>query len=87
MILRVYAMYDVKAQSFAAPMVFVNDEICRRGVLQVLQGDNEYAKFPGDFDMYWIGLYNTETAELSRERTTHELVFNLGELLAAARGN
>lgn len=83
----VYSMYDVKAQSYAAPMVFVNDEICRRGVLGVLGGDSEFSKFPGDFDVYRIGVFDTDTGELARERTAHELVFNIGELLAAAKGN
>lgn len=83
--LNVYSMYDVKAQSFAAPMVFVNDEICRRGVLGVLGGDNEMSKFPGDFDVYRIGTFDTDDALIAPDQPA--LVFNIGELLAAAKGN
>lgn len=81
MIIRVYAMYDQAAKSFGAPMVFVNDEVARRGVLEVVRGDGQISKFPGDFDMYCIGELDTDTGELTPSRP--DLVFKVAELLSA----
>lgn len=81
MIVKLYSMHDMPARAFGAVMAFPNDEVARRGVLQVLRGDGEISKFPGDFSLWCLGSMDTDSGVLTPQAPT--VVFNCGELLQA----
>lgn len=83
MMIRVYAMYDQAAKGFGSLMVFVNDEVARRGVMEIIRGDQQITKFPGDFDLYRLGEFDTDTGAIAPSRP--ELVFKVAELLSASQ--
>lgn len=86
MIQKLYSLFDRKAQNFGAPMMFVNDEVCRRAILSVVMGDNEIKNYPGDFDVFWCGVFDTDGGHVAiPDVSAPSLVFNVGDLVAAAK--
>lgn len=81
--IRVYSMFDRKARAFGALMAFVNDEVARRAMLDVLRGDGEITRFPGDFDLHFLGVMDTDTGII--DAGPPALVFNVGDLLEAQK--
>lgn len=62
---RVYAIRDKKA-GFLSPLVDVNDETAKRNFgFAVQRGDSMFLAFPDDYDLYFIGEYETESGEIS----------------------
>jgi hypothetical protein len=61
-VLKMYAVFDVKASSFSAPMVFSTTGIARRFVEdECRRGDSNMARHPEDFDLREIGEYDLST--------------------------
>lgn len=60
-----YALRDVKADSFTVPVAFTRDELAVREVGQMIahkQGDP--GKYPADFSLYRIGSFDSSSGEL-----------------------
>ena len=60
-----YAVKDLKADSFTNPIFAVNQAVMFRQCQEIVndpQG-NQYTKFPNDFQLYHLGAYNESTAE------------------------
>lgn len=75
----IYSIYDSASQSYNNPFFFLNDNICRRAAIDLLQSDTEIARHPEDFHIVKLGAYHPSTGDidLHKERPVllrfHEL--------------
>lgn len=55
----IYAVYDVKAASYGTPAFLASKGIALRGFADVCaNGQSQFAKHPGDFQMFELGSYD-----------------------------
>lgn len=80
MIAQLYAIYDLKTQVFYPPMVAANDEHVARQVRSVLRRGGEFAEFPGDYQLFRIGVWNDASAAIESV-SPPVLVLRLDQLL------
>lgn len=65
MIHYVYAMRDTRV-GFMNPFVEVNDSAATRGFENaILSGEGYFARYAGDFDLYRLGEFDTESGVIS----------------------
>lgn len=72
--LRLYSIYDSKAEQFSPPQVYHNDMLALRGFESIVNDDKMLIKkYPEDFTLYYIGnfgdsdgRYNVENCDESR---------------------
>lgn len=70
MLYRITAIKDSASQQWAAPMFLPNtQQAVRAFMMEVNRQDNNNALFhhPEDFEMYYLGTYDSETATLTPE--------------------
>lgn len=60
----IYAVRDLKADGFAPPMVYVNDQVAQRDFDYRLHNDNSMGFSPNDYDLYKIGEIDTRTGQI-----------------------
>jgi hypothetical protein len=66
--LKAYAVKDIQSQLFTAPHFLMNDTVAIRSFeAATLDPSTQFNKYPGDFSMYYIGGYNIESGELTKE--------------------
>jgi len=67
--MKVFSIYDEKALTYGLPFFSPTEGIAKR-MFNSLVNDpgSNVNKYPGDFKLYFIGIYNENTAEL--ESTT-----------------
>lgn len=54
--LRLYSIYDSKAEQFSPPQVYHNDMLALRGFESVVNDDKMFIKkYPEDFTLYYVG--------------------------------
>lgn len=54
--LRLYSIYDSKAEQFSPPQVYHNDMLALRGFESIVNDDNMLIKkYPEDFSIYYVG--------------------------------
>lgn len=81
MVHKLYSLYDRKMESFGPPTPSTNDAGVRRGILDAMRGgDSLLNRYPSDFDLYCVGLFDDETGEIAQETPTPRLVCNCGEV-------
>lgn len=62
---RLYSIRDRKS-GYLPPVVDVNDETAKRNFAFAIQrGDSMYLAFPDDYDLYFVGTYETESGEIT----------------------
>jgi hypothetical protein len=55
-LLRLYSIYDSKAEQFSPPQVYHNDMLALRAFEGIVNDDNMLIKkYPEDFSLYYIG--------------------------------
>lgn len=60
--LRMFCLFDTKAQAFAPPFCTPRVELAVRSLIQMLDaGDSQLAKFPEDFVLYEVGVFDDTT--------------------------
>lgn len=66
--IELYSMKDTKLGKYCTPFQAPNKEIAKR-MLQstIMAGGNNIAEFPEDFQLYKIGTFNEDTAELQTD--------------------
>lgn len=72
--LRLYSIYDSKAEQFSPPQVYHNDMLALRGFEGLVNDNNTLIKsYPEDFSLYYVGnlgdtdgRYYTESSDESR---------------------
>jgi hypothetical protein len=63
--LKMYAIFDVKAELFHAPHFIKSDGVAIRSFSTACEDEKtDFWKYPEDFSLYCIGKFNTETGEL-----------------------
>lgn len=87
MIVQLYSVFDRGAKSFGAPMVFANDEMCIRGCKDLYRGggDAPMILYPGDFDVYHLGQFETDLGVVAGEEAPR-LVVRFADVSAEVRG-
>lgn len=64
MIIRVYSVLDRKAHAFGA-LLFFRMMIWRCAVHETMSQANDMSRYPEDFEMYHVGMFDTSSGELS----------------------
>ena len=59
--LKIYSIYDSKAQMYGQPFFQHNSAVCERSFRSMATGDTQYAKAPQDFTCYELGEYDDST--------------------------
>lgn len=55
-LLRLYSIYDSKAEQFSPPQVYHNDMLALRGFESIVNDDKMLIKkYPEDFSLYYVG--------------------------------
>lgn len=59
-----FSIYDMKARAYANPFYAVNSDIAVRLFMDIIRSEGElsWAKYPGDFCLYHIGTFDTNSA-------------------------
>lgn len=66
MILRLYAIRDVKAGAYTMVFGFANDGVSVRAVKdEMMTPGSMFEKHPGDFQLYCVGLYDQDTGAIT----------------------
>jgi hypothetical protein len=64
-VLKMYAVYDVKAQMYSHPHFLQSDGVAIRSFSQVCEDENsQFNKYPSDFSLYFIGSFDVESGEV-----------------------
>lgn len=68
--MKIYSIYDMKAESYGNLFVAVTDGIASRCFAQVVafSGNEDYARYPEDFTLYCLGEFNNGTGDVCPER-------------------
>lgn len=71
MILNVYAIFDKAVKSYSQPVFTQNDILVKRIIKQVAEDPStDLAKYPDQYTVYHIGVYDTETAQIVDQENT-----------------
>lgn len=74
----VYSLLDVKAKEYGALVLAQNDEMIFRSLMDgVRSGDSLLARYPEDFHVMRLGVFDIETGQLVPE--------NIPQLVASVR--
>lgn len=64
MILRIFSMYDTKAEAYIRPFFMPNLALAQRAIVTAGQDpDHPFAQHPGDYVLYELGTWDEEHAE------------------------
>ena len=64
--LEAYTIYDIKAKTYEPPRFALNENTAKRMFIVLFQNvQSMYNKFPLDYQVFFIGNYNDETAEFN----------------------
>lgn len=68
--MKIYSIYDMKAESYGNLFVAVTDGIASRCFAQVVafSGNEDYSRYPEDFTLYCLGEFNNGTGDICSER-------------------
>lgn len=67
--INLYSVKDSKLGKFCQPFTAPNDEIAKRMLQSTIRaGGNNIADYPEDFQLFKIGNYDEDTAELTTEQ-------------------
>jgi len=68
MINGIYSIFDFKAQTFSAPMFFINDDVAVRSLIQAVRDETSYlSKAPADYELFRLGTWDDNTGEIKPE--------------------
>ena len=75
---QIYSVYDTKAEAFGQPFFMQADGIAVRAFAEACKNpEGEFIKYPNDFTLYQIGMYDDSTASIFSNKPV--------ELLTAAQ--
>lgn len=62
---RIYTIYDCKTEAYDKPFYSLGDgEAFRMLYRTILKGENNFADYPEDYTLFWIGVYDDETGSI-----------------------
>lgn len=77
----IYALQDLRRREFGSLMQFMTEEEAVRGVYQALSQESMLSKYPRDFDLFRLGVFDLDTGTLVPEETPR-FVVNVATLAA-----
>lgn len=79
MLQKMFSIFDVKAKAFGVPFFAFNAALAQRSVAAAVRaGESTLAKFPEDFVLYEVGVFDDATGAV--ESVTPSAVCNLVSL-------
>ncbi|WNK12611.1 MAG: nonstructural protein [Microvirus sp.] len=73
--MNLYSLRDVKLGTYAPPMCYHNDGVAVRELGDYLEAqDSPFRKHPYDYDLYQVGEWNEQTAQLKQLDTPRHVV-------------
>lgn len=83
--MRLYSLYDHKAQTFTPPMLFENDDIAVREIIAIIANSPTIppAKYPGDFSLFAVAYWDNNDAVFPLENGKY-CVENILTLMTSA---
>lgn len=86
-LLRVYSIYDEKAEEFSPPFFQPNHRLAQRMVTETAKGNgNMLNAYPEDFKLYFLGTFDNSTGKIEREDMP-VLVMAVKEMLKGEKRN
>lgn len=80
---KLFAVRDVKADSFGAPMAIATEGLARRSFLEAcLQANSELAKYKDDYILYEIGEYDPNSGSITGVHPAPRLIISASGILA-----
>lgn len=66
MILRVYAVFDMKSKTFNTPFFLINDDVAKRAFFDLVNDPNTtVARHPEDFSLWCLGSWEDVQGEFA----------------------
>jgi len=66
--MRIYSVYDEKAEEFSPPFFQANDRMAQRMITESAKGNGSMLNaYPEDFKLYRIGEFDTTSGDINRE--------------------
>lgn len=85
--LRIYSIFDLKAEEFSPPFFQKNDRLAMRTVTESAQGPTSMLQnYPDDFILYRLGDFDNETGVIIIEQKPHMLM-NVANLMSRRNTN
>lgn len=77
----IYSILDRRTHSYSAPLVFPNDEVCKRSLVDSMS-NSLVKRFPDDFSVYKIGTFDDQQDGLKQPLTAcdPDIVFEFSEV-------
>jgi len=64
--LKIFSIYDSKAEAYKQPFFMLTKGEALRGVMQLLEDNNHlFSKHPGDFTLFELGEYDDNNGKMS----------------------
>lgn len=83
MTMKLFAVRDVKADAFGAPMSIATEGLARRSFLEACHNpQSELAKYPTDYQLYQLGEYDPNSGLLSACTPTPKYIMSAVEARA-----
>lgn len=74
MVLKVFTVYDSKAEAFLRPFFMRSQGEAIRAFSELVNdGKSEFSKYPGDYTLFWISEYNEEDGTFNNTMTKQNL--------------
>lgn len=86
-LMKIYSIYDEKAEEFSPPFFAPNDRLAQRMVKDSAKGNGSMlAAYPEDFRIYSLGEFNSGTGAIGVEKQPR-LILAVKQLLQEVRNN
>ncbi|AXH77461.1 MAG: nonstructural protein [Microviridae sp.] len=73
--MRIYSVYDEKAEEFSPPFFQQNDRLAQRMITESCKGNGSMlAAYPEDFKLYRLGEFESSTGEITPEQRPNLLL-------------
>ncbi|AXL14566.1 nonstructural protein [Microviridae sp.] len=77
MLKNIYTIYDQKTREFLHPFISINEEVATRDFYNTLASVPTMQQHPKDFDLYYVGTFDTDDGNVSRSETVQFIIKGL----------
>lgn len=77
--IKMYSVFDLKTSVFQPPFYSHNKGSAMREIQDVLRQDNKFSRYPADFILYELGVFNDSDGLIHQDKP--ELISNLQDLV------
>ena len=81
--MQMFCLYDSKAEVYGQPMFALNRGVIMRQITDAMGTEAMFAKYPADFELYYIGFYDDKHGTITADNREHVC----GVIELAPRGN